>query len=99
MATPKQVIAQWRRRLAVNAAYRNLFVASMDGPVVLRDLAREAGLFSISFDGDPYGTVFNEGKRAMVLFIMRELRWSEQDLMGLARERDSENPFAETEEA
>jgi hypothetical protein len=98
MTTATAVMARWRRRLQINGAYHNLFTAGGDGGVVLRDLAREAGLFSISFDANPYATAFNDGKRAMVLFILRELRWSEGDLMALARERESEDPFAETTE-
>jgi hypothetical protein len=75
-----------KAQLALIGAYRELFENHPAGRMVLTDLLREGGVLSISFQpGDPHATAFNDGKRAMALHVMERLRWSEGQLLQLAR--------------
>lgn len=86
------VLQGWLPRLAINAAYKAVF-DSPDGVRVMRDLMIRGGLLETSaVEGDPHMTHFNEGRRSLVLDILKELRWSETDIAELARERDQPPP-------
>jgi len=94
-----EALRRWIPRLAINAAYRAVFT-SPDGEKVLRDLMKRGGLLETSMvEGDPHLTAFKEGKRAVILDVLAELRWSEKEIAGLARERQEELPLGMEEEA
>lgn len=82
-----------RRRLRLQrraADYRATFGGGA-GRRVLADLARRNNLLATSVvAGDPQLTAFNEGRRAVVLEILRELRWDDRDLEQLSLERDDD---------
>ncbi len=77
-----------RRRLA--HAYRDCFEAPA-GRLVLADLLRQSGILEVSHaPGDAYETAYREGRRSMALELLNRLRWTEMELLALARERTSE---------
>lgn len=79
---------QARRRLA--HAYRDAF-ATPAGELVLRDVLRLAGVLEVSHaPGDAHQTAFIEGRRSMGLEVLNRLRWTEMELLALARERTGE---------
>lgn len=85
--TLRKQIDAWKRERATVGAYKAVFT-SAQGDIVLRDLMIQCGLLSVSHvSGDSHDTAFNEGKRAVVLFILERLRWSEPELMKLAAEQ------------
>jgi len=56
------------------------------GKRVLEDLKRWCHVLWPSFTGDPYETVFNEGKRAVYLHIQSMLELDVEELRKLAKE-------------
>lgn len=97
--TLTDAIRRLRPRLAVNAAYRAVF-ESPEGDKVLRDLMQRGGLLETSVvEGDAGLTHFKEGRRSLVLDIMSELRWTEADILKLARQREPGPPEFEEEAA
>jgi hypothetical protein len=85
-------LRSWIPRLAINAAYRAVFT-SPEGERVLRDLMMRGGVLETSVvEGDAGLTHFKEGRRSLVLDIIAELRFTEGDILRLARERSSEGP-------
>ncbi len=74
-----------KRRVAISKAYKTVF-ESPDGRLVLTDLMRVAGILEATSE---HGA-FENGKRAMVLTIMAELRFDENRLLELAQERMDE---------
>jgi hypothetical protein len=78
------------RQVALLAAYRDLFKLP-EGRLVLADLLREGGLLACSHaPGDSHETAFAEGKRALALHLVQQLRWSEAELLQLARQRTTD---------
>lgn len=55
------------------ALYRDLF-DSPAGTRVLEDLMARFNVFGTVFDPSPYATAFNEGQRAVVIYILEQLR-------------------------
>jgi hypothetical protein len=71
---------------AYNATYE-----SPDGRAMILDMLREAGVLSVAqVAGDPGTSAFNEGKRALGLHILQRLRWSESEIVELARQQTTE---------
>jgi len=90
MPDAASILRQWRARLGLNRAYRAVF-DNADGQRVLADLLIKGNALSTSqVEGAPDQTAFNEGKRALVLGILSELRWSEMQLFKLAQETTGE---------
>jgi hypothetical protein len=87
---------RWLRKRRLAAAYRAVF-GSPEGKLVLADLLRRGGILETSHvPGDACSTAFQEGRRAMALDIIAELRWSDGELVQLAQQR-SVNPNQEEE--
>ncbi len=84
-----------KRRIALAHAYRNVLGAEGDSKLVLHDLLREGGILATSVE--PGLTEFNEGKRALALYILARLRWKEADAIKLAMEQ-MESPDAPDQE-
>lgn len=79
-----------QRRTAMARAYQDL-LGSHEGEPVLFDILRECGLLVTSHvEGDVNTTAYNEGKRAIGLFILNRLRWSEMEMLALARAQTNE---------
>lgn len=85
---PRKSAVATNEKLA--AAYSAVF-ESPDGRIVLADLLARAGMLEVStVFGDPYATHFRDGRRALALEIVNLLRWSEMELLQLAKERTAE---------
>lgn len=83
----KKMGAVFMRRARLNEAYRITFDGT-EGKRVLADILEKAGVLQTSVvAGDAYMTAFNEGKRALALTIIDEMRWSPMQLLALAEER------------
>lgn len=77
---------QIANRLEIHAAYEAAFSGDV-GTRVLRHLV-ENFVFKSSFTpGDPHTTSFNEGRRAVVLSIIREVNRDVFELYKLAEDR------------
>lgn len=73
-----------QKMIARGEAYARVY-ASPDGREVFDDLLREAGVLEVStVAGDPYMTHFNDGKKAIGLYIFAQMRWSAGELRELA---------------
>ena len=58
------------------------------GRRVLHDHLKRCGVFKSTHDPDsPHNSTFNNGMREGALFLVRELGWTEADLMRMAKER------------
>lgn len=61
----------------VSQIYRNVF-GSIDGQLVLEDLRFRCNVYIPSFDesqsNEPWRTIFNEGKRSVLLTIETQMR-------------------------
>lgn len=68
-------------------AYRNFFLGSDDGKLVLHDLIRESGLLTGGkIPSDPHYLAFREGKRAMALRILQILQYDEKRIAEMVQE-------------
>jgi hypothetical protein len=75
------------RRVRLSESYKATF-GTPEGKRVLADILKRAGMLETSMvEGDPAMTSFNEGKRALALSIIDELRWQPMDLVALAEAR------------
>lgn len=82
----KALIAYAKSRLQIATAYQRVY-ESAEGRDVIHDILREGGVLSVAHvEGDPGTSQFNDGKRALAIFICERLRWSEPELVALARE-------------
>lgn len=67
-------------------AYQDVF-ASPAGEIVLRDLARVTGVLEVgTVPGDAIMSAFNDGRRAVFLHVARQLRWTEAQVLAMARQ-------------
>lgn len=74
------------------ADYQRTF-STEHGKRVLRQMMRECGMDEPSFvEGDPYGTAFNEGKRAAVLDIINKLKMDITALEKIYTQREQIDP-------
>lgn len=81
---------KFSRRARLHEAYKAVF-GSADGKRVLADILKHAGVLETSMiAGDAHMTAFNEGKRALALGVLGELRWNPMDLLALAEQRGDE---------
>lgn len=71
-----------KRRVRVADAYAAIY-ALPHGKIVLDDLLRKSGLLEISPAED---SRFYDGRRSMGLEILQALRWTEGELVRLAKE-------------
>jgi hypothetical protein len=55
-----------------HSIYKDLFSSDI-GKEVLLDLCREGTVLKPTFDLNPYASAFNEGRRAMALFILKHV--------------------------
>lgn len=79
-----------QRLLATLADYQRTF-STPHGKRVLRRMMKESGMLSPNFvEGDPYGTAFNEGKRAAVIEILQRTKVDLRDLEKRLKERDED---------
>lgn len=53
-----------------HSVYRDVFSSDV-GKEVLLDLCKEASVLKPTFDLNPYASAYNEGRRAMALFILK----------------------------
>ena len=60
-------------------AYRRLF-ATEDGKVVLADLMRSCNFMDTTFGADSHDTYYNEGKRSVLLAIMKTANMSPEEV-------------------
>ncbi len=64
----------------ISTAYKHVFNGGQSAQIVLEDLIREGRLNHVSFlPGDTHGTAFNEGKKYMLLHVLKMLA-EEKDL-------------------
>lgn len=81
----KAVIKIAKQRMQVAGDYHAVYNMP-EGERMIIDLLRESGVLSVAHvAGDPGTSAFNDGKRAMGLFLIQRLRWSEGQLVKLAR--------------
>lgn len=79
-----------RERARVHESYQNVF-NTPDGERVLRHLMKVGGITKPSYvAGDPYTTAFNEGRRHLVLSILKFIHKSHDELLK-AIEEGTEN--------
>lgn len=78
------------RRARLGRDYRRIF----DDPLnraVLEDILRSCGLLESSVRSpDPHETAYFEGRRAVGLELLEQLRWTEGELVAHARRRTQE---------
>ncbi len=90
--TPDQDGFEARAKLA--GAYTAAF-GSAEGQMVLRDLLAAGGVLAVAHvSGDSHETAFNDGRRSIALHLLNHLRWSEAELLRLARARTHETIMA-----
>lgn len=78
------------RRIRLSRAYHSVF-ETPEGKLVLADLAAKGGLLEVSHTlGDSHQTAFRDGRRSMALEITAILRWSESEILALARAQTTE---------
>jgi hypothetical protein len=83
----KAVVMMARRRLAIASDYHTVY-GTPEGERMIHDILREAGLLSVGHvAGDPGSSTFADGKRAVGLAVIQRLRWSEGELVKLARQQ------------
>jgi len=63
---------QKRKAAATRRAYRTVFDTPM-GQEVIADLMRMGGFHASTFKPDSHETSFNEGRRALVIYILHKL--------------------------
>lgn len=81
----KAVIKIAKQRMQIAGDYHTVYNMA-EGERMIVDLLRESGVLSVSHvAGDPGSSAFNDGKRAMGLYLIQRLRWSEGQLVKLAR--------------
>ena len=78
-------------RLRLHQDYQTVF-STPEGRNVLHDLLRECGTFKTSYDANPHGTAYNEGKRYAALFVQSRLRQDNVPaIMKLLEEKTNDN--------
>lgn len=86
----RALIAMAKAKLSLANAYQTVY-ESPDGRLVMLDIMREARILSVAHvDGDPGASSFNDGARSIGLYICERLRWSEGELIELARQQTSD---------
>jgi hypothetical protein len=81
----RQAFPQLQRRLELANAYQHLFADhNFDGQLVLRDVIHQSGILEVAHD--PGDSRFYDGKRAIGLHVLHQLRWSAGELMRLGEE-------------
>jgi len=83
-----KVLKGFRRQAAVNQAYHAVY-ATPEGQLVLHDLMRRGGILETS--PVPDDSRFYEVRRSLALEIAKELRWTEAEMIALARETTKED--------
>jgi hypothetical protein len=77
------------KKKAVTKAYRRLF-DSEDGTMVLEDMCKMCNFNASTFSNDPLEMAFNEGKRSIILRIMRVLKSDPTELFKLIEDNQKE---------
>lgn len=73
MSNEDEVAAtQTRKQIELASAFGQTF-STKEGEKVLADLMREGHMLASSYRGDIDDTVFNEGKRSLVLYILQQM--------------------------
>jgi hypothetical protein len=86
----KAILARAKAQLQTASDYQAVY-GWPEGERVIHDILREAGVLSVAHvEGDPGTSQFNDGKRALGLFVIQRLRWSEGELVKLARLQTTE---------
>lgn len=62
----------WQKLAGARADYRYIF-GTDEGQRVLKDLMQRTHMFGTTFDGNPHAMAYNEGRRSVVLHIMKML--------------------------
>lgn len=83
-----------KRQVAIALAYKSIF-ESPDGRLVLTDLMHRAGVLHAVHEDLPGQNDYNNGRRSLVLDILKQLRFNEAALLELSQARLDE--FAEQE--
>lgn len=95
----KSMIAGARSQVKLAHAYQQVFDTPA-GDMVQKDILRFCGVLEVDHvPGDPYTTAFNSGKRAAALHIIDRMRWSEAELVALARATTAQTIAATEEES
>jgi hypothetical protein len=82
----KQKSARLKRKLSLLESYKSSF-DGIYGKKVLFDLMKESGFLSPAHTvGDPYTTAYNDGKRSVLLFILKQLNTSTEDILNLIKQ-------------
>lgn len=85
MPLPQSRISLRHRKLT--KAYHTVF--EYEGEDVLLDICREGMVFSTTqVSSDQYLSAFNEGKRALALYILGRIRRSGPDMLKLLETKD-----------
>lgn len=83
-----------RRAVATSKAYKAVF-DSIDGKLVLIDLIKQCGILDASHEDMPGLNDWKNGRRSVVLDILKQLRFDEGGLLELVQARLDENPEEE----
>lgn len=62
----------YEQMVGLRTAYRSIF-ATEDGKRVLKDLMQRTHMFGTTFEGDAIAMAYNEGRRSVVLQILKML--------------------------
>jgi hypothetical protein len=73
----------FQRRAAISQAYHAVYETPA-GRTMIHDLMLKGGILETSADASD--SRFYEGRRSLALEICKELRWSESEMIALARE-------------
>jgi hypothetical protein len=86
----REAEASLRRVARLTRAWRAL-EESPGGKMVLGDLLGACGVLEVSHTpGDSHDTAYRDGRRSIGLHVLERLRWTETELVELARRRSAE---------
>lgn len=91
MAAIRNTRAAMRKKARLAGAYQRLW-DDPDGKLVFNDLLGRAGLLTThEAPCDPDTRSFEAGQRSMGVHIVQRLRWSEAELVAMARRQTEES--------
>jgi hypothetical protein len=83
-----KALKAFQSRAAISQAYHAVYDTPA-GRTMIHDLMLKGGILETSIDASD--SRFYEGRRSLALEICRELRWSESEMIALARETTKED--------
>jgi hypothetical protein len=80
--TIARTLKMFEREGAIARAYSDVY-ATDPGRMVIEDIMRKAGILTVA--SDPTDSRFYDGRRAVALEVLRMLRFTESEMIALAR--------------